>query len=256
MKRLVLMNLAPAPGENAWSVRLKLNRTAGILFCLCVLSGICAPPLFAQSDNAADGVTVKVGKVYNLQGGRLVELTDDEKLPFDVEVSTNGTFTVAAGKERMIEEGQIIRRDGWLVNPDGSVQPVFDHVAMLAGRVVVVRDGQSTPLATAMTFPSGLVIQPDGTCAYTKSGGERLQDGQLFRMDGTGITAKDTATFKNGVVVLQRGGAIIRLQPNQIMGMNEGSKVYGNGQVQPRDGPATKMVEGQMVLFDGAPAKN
>ncbi len=78
----------------------------------------------------------------------------------------------------------------------------------------------------------------------------------MFRMDGTGIMGKDTATLKNGSVIVQRGGKLIALKPGQIMGMNEGSKVYGNGQVQPQNGPATKMDEGQTLLFNGAPPKN
>ena len=252
MKGPAFLNLAEAPGQGAWCAGLKLNRLVGALFCLCLLSGICAPSLHAQSDNAADGVTVKNAKIYNIQGDQLVELTDVEKLPFDVEVSTNGTFKVADGKERTLGEGQIIRRDGWLVSPDGSVQPVFDYVAMQGGRVVVVRDGQSTPLATAMAFPNGLTIQPDGTC----SGNSRLQDGQLFRMDGTGIMAKDAATLINGRVVIQRYGSLIDLAPVQVMGMNDATHVYGSGQIQSRDGPTTKMREGQTFLFDGAPARN
>lgn len=157
MKSSVFRKMASVLGLTAWCARLNLNRMAAVLLCMSFMSGICAPSIFAQSDNAADGVTVKHGKIYNIQDGQLVELTDVEKLPFDVEVSTNGTFTVADGKERTLGEGQIIRRDGWLVNPDGSVQPVFDHVAMLLAHVVVVRDGQPTPLATTMTFPTGFL---------------------------------------------------------------------------------------------------
>ena len=256
MKSSIVLNLTVAPSKDAWWVKAKLNRMVGTLFCLCFLSGICAPPLHAQSDSAADGVTVRDGKIYNIQGDQLVELTDVEKLPFDVEVSTNGTFKVADGKERTLGEGQIIRRDGWLVSPDGSVQPVFDHVAMQAGHVVVVRDGQAAPLATAMKFPNNLIVQPDGTCANSKSGYARLQDGQLFRIDGTGVMAKDAATFMNGRVVVQRGGSMIGLQPVQIMDMDDATRIYGDGRIEPRGGPTTKMREGQSVLFDGMPARN
>jgi hypothetical protein len=256
MKSSTVLNLTVAPSKDAWCVKAKLTRMVGTLFCLCFLSGICAPPLLAQSDSAADGATVKDGKVYTIQGGQLVELTEAVKLPFDVEVNTNGIFKVGDGKERTLGEGQIIRRDGWLVSPDGSVQPVFDHVAMQAGHVVVVRDGQAAPLATAMTFPSKMVVQPDGSCSQSQSGYSRLQDGQLFRMDGTGIMAKDAATLMNGRVVVQRGGSMIGLQSVQIMDMDNATRIYGDGRIEPRGGPTTKMRKGQTVLFDGMPARN
>ena len=256
MKSPVFSSLAAALGQGAWGDRLTLKPMVGVLFCLCFLSSICAPLLQAQSDNTADGVTMKDGKVYKILGEQLVELEDLVKLPFDVEVNTNGTFKVADGKERGLGEGQIIRSDGWLVGPDGSIQPVFDHVTMQAGRVMVVRDGQAAPLAETMTFPNNLVIQPDGMCTYTQGGTSRLQDGQLFRMDGAGVTAKDAATLKNGRVVVQRGGSLINLNPGQIMGMNDGGRVYGNGQVERRGGAPTQMREGQTVLFDGVPAKH
>jgi hypothetical protein len=225
-----------------------------ITFLLCLFCGLAAPALFAQS--ADDGVTAKVDKVYNIQGGKLTEIMQPETLPFDVWVNTNCYFKVGDGKERKLGDGQIIRRDGWLVSPDGSVEPVVDHVMMKAGKVIVVRDGEAKPLAEQMTFPNNLIVNPDGMCTYTDSSRSRLQDGQLFQMDGTSIPARDTATLKNGRLVLQRGGTLISLNPSQIMGMNDGSRVHGDGQIEWPDKTMTKMVEGQTVLFQGVPAKH
>ena len=249
-------NLAAASGLDAWYAGLGLNRRLTVLFCLCLLSVVGAASLQAQSGSAPDGVTLKDGKVYGIAGGQLVALAEAVKLPFDVEVNPDGIFKVAAGKERNLLEGQIIRRDGWLVSRDGSVQPVFDHVAMLAGRVMVVRDGRAAPLTKTLNFPGVLTVEPDGSCTYTRSGSSRLQDGQLFRMDGTGIMAKDTATLINGKLVVQRGGSLINLNSGQIMGMNDGTRVYGDGRVERQNGTITQMREGQVVLFDGMPAKN
>jgi hypothetical protein len=80
----------------------------------------------------------------------------------------------------------------------------------------------------------------------------RLMDGQLFRMDGTPVDAKDTATLKNGVVVVQKDGSLIRLAPVQIMGMNDGTRVRGDGQVQKPDGTTSQLREGQTILIEGA----
>jgi hypothetical protein len=225
-----------------------------IAVLLCLLCGLVAPAVFAQSDS--DGVTVKSNTVFNMQGGQLTKITEPETLPFDVWMNTNCYFKVGDGKLRLLGDGQIIRRDGWLVSPDGSVEPVVDHVMMRAGKVIVVRDGVTKPLAEQMVFPNGLVVNPDGTCTYTDTGNSRLQDGQLFQIDGTSIPARDTATFINGHVVLQRGGTLVTINSNQIMGMNDGSRVRGDGYIVWLDKTETQMVDGQTVLFQGVPAKH
>jgi hypothetical protein len=234
------------------TVMLNMNRSACVLFCTLFPALVCAPPLQAQPDNLVDGVTVKDQTVYCLRGDQLEVLTENLELPFKVRVDTNGTFQVADGKERQLEAGQVLRRDGWLLNPDGSIQPVFDHVAMKEGRVIVVRDGQAGPLTEPMIFPNKLNVAPDGTCAYPDGSHSRLMDGQLFRLDGTAILSKDTVTLKNNRVVVQKEGKLITLLPVQIMGMNDGTRVRGDGLIQKHDGTTTQLGEGQTILVEGA----
>jgi len=229
-----------------------VKRIACVLFCWGFLSVICAPPLQAQTDSSVDGVTVKGDTVYCLRGGQLEVLADDLKLPFDIEVSTNGCFKVGNGQERKLEEGQVLRRDGWLLNRDGAAWPVFDYVALKEGKVIVVRDGQAETLTKAMAFPNHLNIAPDGSCVYPDGSRARLVDGQLFRLDGTTIPTKDTVTFENGRVVVQKSGKLITLMASQIMGMNDGTRVRGDGTIINRDGTMTQLHEGQTVLIDGA----
>ncbi len=207
--------------------------------------------LQAQSDSAADAVTVKDGKIYTVQGDQFDLLTENLKFPFNINISTNGTFKIAGGKERRLEAGQILRRDGWLLNPNGSIEPVFNHVAMQAGRVIVVRDGQAASLMSTMTFPNNLRVAPDGLCVYPDGGSSRLIDGQLFQLDGTAIAPKDTITLKNGRVVVQKDGSLITLAPVQILGMNDGTRVSGSGSIQRRDGSPTQLREGETILVDG-----
>jgi hypothetical protein len=191
------------------------------------------------------------GKMYALQGDQVVSLTTNIHLPFEVEVSTNGTFTVSKGKDRKLEEGQVLRRDGWLVKPDGSVQPVIDHLAMIAGRAMLVRDGQAETLTQTLTFPNQLRVDPDGACLYPDGRRTRLMDGELFRMDGTVVPTLDAATLIKGRVVLQRKGSLITLQPVQIMGMSEGTKVFGTGSIEKPDGTTIELREGETILIEG-----
>jgi len=231
------------------------TRTAGVLFVLGFLPLICAPSLQAQTDNSVDGVTVKGDNVYAMHGGQMELLTDNLKLPFDIEVNTNGYFKVGKGQERKLEEGQILRSDGWLLNRDGSAWPVFDYVALKDGKVVVVRDGQSETLTTPTMFPGNLKINPDGSCVYPDGSSARLVDGQMFRLDGTSIPAKDTVTLKDGQVVVQKSGKLIPLGPSQIMGMNDGSRVRWDGTIVKPDGTTIQLQEGKTIFIDGpAPA--
>ena len=223
---------------------------------ILLLAAVGAISVPAQAASLADGVTVKDGKEYSLQGEQLTRLADNLEFSSEVVVTTNGTFKVAHGKERKIADGQVIRRDGWILNPDGSVEPVFDHVTMQEGKVVVVRDGQAEALAKPMTFPNKLSINPDGSCSYPDGSRSRLMDGQIFRLDGTPIPTKDTITMKNGRVMVQKEGLLIPISPVQIIGMNDGTSVRGDGFLQKRDGTSSQLREGQTILIEGALVKH
>ncbi len=242
-------------GNPARSVRLSMSRSSCLNLCLVLLLAICAFSLRAKADSALDGATIKGTQAYGIRGEQLDELTDVVKLPFEVEVNTNGTFKVSGGKERNLGEGQIIRRDGWIVYTDGTIRPVFDHVGMIAGKVTVVRDGQAQISTERMVFPNRLTIDPDGSCVYPDGNRSRLADGQLFRLDGTSIPPKDAVTFKNGRVVVQKSGTLIALDPAlgsvQAMGMSDGSRVQGNGTIRRQDGTIIPLPEGKTVLFAG-----
>lgn len=223
------------------------------ILLVVLLASLSIPIFRARAADNVDGVTVKNQEVYEIQGDKLDPLTQNLKLAFDVEVSTNGTFKVGDdGKERQIQEGQVVRNDGWLLNPNGSVEPVFDHVAMKNGRVYVVRDGESSALSKEMTFPNGMTVNPEGYGSNLPDGRIRLQDGQLFHLDGTPIQAKDTISMKNGRVVVQKSGTLIPLSSVQIMGMDNGTRVRGDGTIWKRDGTTFQLKEGQTILVEGA----
>jgi hypothetical protein len=230
------------------NLTLLMNR---ILF-LAWFSLVCLPSFPARAGNDVEAVTVKDKNVFALRGDQREALTGELNFPDKVTVSTNGSFKVAQGKERNLQEGQVLRRDGWLVNPDGSVQPVVDHLGIRNARAYVVRDGQSTPLKETMVFPNGMSVATDGYGSGLPGGRNRLLDGQLFRLDGTVILGKDTVTLKNGSVVVQRDGTLIPVTAGRIMGMNDGTRVRGDGFIQKQDGSTLQLREGQTILIDGA----
>jgi hypothetical protein len=128
--------------------------------------------LNAEESGPIESVTKSKGQMMISRSGKLYPLTEDTSLPFGVVATTNGTFTVEKGKPRELLEGQVIRSDGNLLNPDGSLMPVFDHMAMKFGKVRVVVDGVSVPLAALKTMPDGSTLYPDGVQALP--GGRRL----------------------------------------------------------------------------------
>ncbi len=222
------------------------------ILCVLFLAATWTTWLRAEDTSSADAATVKDGKIYSMQGGNLELLAANIQFPQKIEITTNASFIVADGKERKLLEGQILRRDGWLLNTDGSIEPVFDHVGMKDGKVFLVQDGQAEVLTQSKTFPNKLNINPDGSCNYPDGSRTRLMDGQLFHLDGTPILSKDTITMKNGHVVVQKEGKMIPISPVQIIGMNDGTSVRGDGLLQKRDGTTSQLHEGQTILIDGA----
>lgn len=221
------------------------------IICALLLVAGCASSLLAQSGDSVDSVTFKKEKTYAVRGDQQQAITENFKFPHDVEITTNGTFMVGKGKERKFSEGQILLRDGWLINPGGSFQPVMDHVVMKEGRVLMVRDGKAEALTQPLTFPNNTGVTPDGYFGYPDGRQVRLSDGEWFQLDGTPIPTKDAVTLINGKVMLQKDGSLIPLAPVQIMGMNDGTRVHGDGTIEKFNGPSFKLREGQTVLIDG-----
>lgn len=200
---------------------------------------------------AVDALYFKEGRVYTKTGEQEQLLLATMTLPDDVEVKTNGVFKVANGAERKFKEGQRLQWDGTLINPDGSIQPVIDHIAIKGGKTMAIKDGEATQINQPVIWPLG-TVQPDATLVRAGGVRTRLTDGLMFKLDGTPIPAKDSITLLNGQVVIQRDGSMLKILGWQTMGMSDGTKVKGDGTVIYRDGREIKLHEGQTLLVEGA----
>src|SRR5437016_1937807 len=104
----------------------KVVRTLLIIqFALATNAGL----LFAQS-SASAVVMARTNTTLLQMGTEWVPTTENMAIPGGIKVFTNGTFQINDAKVRTLKEGQILRADGHLVNPDGATMPVFDHIAM------------------------------------------------------------------------------------------------------------------------------
>jgi hypothetical protein len=191
-----------------------------------------------------------------LQAGDSWEpLPQDLTMPGDIKVFTNGTFQINDGKPRQLNEGQMLRGDGNLINADGSTAPVFDHIAMKGG-VVEVKDGEERRLGGALTLPEGTTIQPNGEFVRPNGRSARLRDGQYITADGSGqLSGLDTITFKDGTVRIFKAGILIQMNaPNVIMGMFDGSRITAQGSLTRNDGSSRQLADGEMVILPGVVA--
>jgi hypothetical protein len=232
-----------------------MNRTAlGSLVIIQFFQAASAHLLFAQPNSAIDGAICLTNRSLLQRGGEMTLLKAEMTMPGGIKVLTNGTFRVNQGKPRLLKEGQILREDGFLLNPDGSTMPVCDHLALSGARVMVFKDGDSEALAAPLTLPDASIINPDGTYAHAGRT-SRLVDGQLVTLEGASLAGLDTISFRNGKVVVYKTGAVIPLQsPGVIMGMYNGTRVRGDGFITFHNGTTTQMTEGQIITAPGVRA--
>lgn len=205
----------------------------------------------ATPPKAVSKVMMKDSKTWSGDDNTLTCNDSDVCVAGIVVVKTNGVFSVNQGKNRQLLEGQIIQSDGSLISPDGSVSRVEDHVVIKAGKPVLVKDGEASPMGQLLTLSNQAQIQSDGF--YIAPGGRRtrLIDGQLVKLDGTLLPVLDSILMQKGQVTVQKDGSLIPVRSNSSITMNDGTRVYGDGRLVRMDGTTTRLNEGQLILLQG-----
>ena len=223
----------------------------------CTLTGLTSLGLLllpsvpaAAPRSPIERVQLQDARVLIWQDGQRLETTNEVAMPFAILVQTNGVFTVKGGKERKLQEGQILGRDGMLTKPDGSITPVMDHVSMNRGRVVVVKDGESSVLSGVMKLGDGSTVLSDGTIVLPNGAPRKLLDGEL-RVEGGALPTRDTVTKQAGKVMVQKEGAMLAVNPGRSITMNDGTKVLADGTILRFNGDRTTVKEGEVITLDG-----
>ena len=222
----------------------------------CFLLASCAAPVVnptraADVTPGVDRVAVREGKLTMVVKGESLPMEKAVVLPDDIEVRTNGTFIVGGGKERKLKEGQVLNADGTLLSPDGRLTPVFDHLVMRRGRVVVYKDGEENRPTGVTVLGNGMQVMADGAVTSPTGTTSRLLDGQLMRLDGRAVPVADTITLNQGKVVVQKDGSMVQVRRDASIMMNDGTKVFGNGTVVKKDGSQVTLEEGQIIKVQG-----
>ncbi|GEM_PF-1851052 len=235
-------------------MKLHITRLLLIGLPLGGLTSIQTPAAAATTTPAipqVDQVTAQGGAILATVKGKTYSPTNTVGMPFEIKVMTNMTYTVSDGPARKLTEGQVLKSDGMLVSPNGSIMPVVDHVAMLGAEVTIVKNGQSAPVRSVTELGNGSKVFPDGTIYDSKGNKTRLLDGQLLKLNGAAIPAVDTVTLKEGKVVVQKDGAMITVKPGRTIMMNNGTKVFSDGKLIYFDGATKQLSEGETVELTG-----
>jgi hypothetical protein len=207
--------------------------------------------LAAEPAKPAEKVLMKENRVWEWQGNAFIPAVTNLSVANIVLVKTNGQFTVGNGKERQLKEGQLLNPDLTLLSPDGTIEPVIDHVLMKAGKLLLVRDGEARALSQTYTFGNQAQVLTDGMFIEPRGRRFRLIDGQMVKLDGSLIPVKDTIVLRNGQVTVQKDGSTLRIPSNGSIVMNDGTKVFGNGRLVFFDGQEDRLQEGEIVIVDG-----
>jgi hypothetical protein len=225
-----------------------------------VLATLSSVALLAQVAVAQQATVEKVllleGAMRVVQGGTTNLMEKEVSLPHEIKVMTNATFQVKEGKERKLLEGQVLGADGMLTSPNGSVEPVTDHVVIKRGRAILVRDGDSSPVEAEFALGNGSRVTGDAYLVRPNGGRVKLLDGQIFRPEGEAIPALDSVTFSGGKVRVQKDGSQFDVAADRSLMMNDGTKVFGNGKVVMRDGKVRQLNDGEVLEVEGVVRRN
>jgi hypothetical protein len=237
-------------------MKLTKNGT-GIARVLITLSSlVLAGPVLLAQQAAVERVMLQEGKMMVVQGGATNLLEKEISLPNEIKVMTNATFQVNGGKERKLSEGQVLGADGMLTSPNGSVEPVTDHVAIKKGRAILIRDGESSPIGGEFALGNGTRVTGDAYLIRPNGARIQLLDGQILRLEGQAIPARDTVTLIEGKVRVQKDGSQFDVPAGRSLMMNDGTKVFGDGKVVMKDGTVKQLAEGQILEVEGVVRKN
>jgi len=225
------------------------------VLCLWIaLSAACLGQVAAPASKV-DKVQYQGSKVIVSPGSRILAAPEEVTLPFNIVVKTNGTYTVKEGSLRALQEGDSLGADGMLSKADGTITPVFDHVSRQRGRVRLFKDGQGSDPSEVLKLADGTAISPDGKIIVPNGSSRFLLDGEIFKLEGGVVAARDTITKQNGRVMVQKDGSTVPVEPGRSIMMNDGTKVLSDGTVIKANGEQSVLTEGQVITIEGVVAR-
>jgi hypothetical protein len=133
-----------------------------------------------------------------------------------------------------------------------------DHLFFEAGKVMMVKDGQTQVLLQeSMTMPNGNKVMKNGTVIKKDGTKYNLKEGERLDMNGDIIQDKDKMStdeknhvmMKNGKMIQVKDGREIPLTAEVLLA--DWSKVQPDGTIIKENGQKIQLKEGERINMDG-----
>ena len=225
---------------------------------------------YAAHDGAMtskDGVMMKDGKMMLTKNGQTMAMSDDMRMSNGSQVMRDGNVIRADGQKRTLTEGESMGMDGARMksgNHLGMAGMTTDCVMMKDGKMMVVRNGQTTAMEKDIKMPNGTQVMKNGNVMTADGRKTMTKNGEAMAMDGTMMTAgnqlgmtgmiTDGFMMKDGKMLVMKNGKSSVMKKE--MKMKDGTKVMADGTVITKDGRKTMLGNGDSISRDGKMMKN
>jgi len=190
-----------------------------------------------------DGVVMKDGKLMTHKDGENTEVADDVTLKDGTKVTRAGDVTSTDGTTWKLQEGDKIDNDGTF-----QTHIISDGVIKKDGKVMSVRAGDRTDLASDASFSDGTKVMSDGSVVSKDGKKWSLKDGDAILNDGRPLL-EGSIIVKDGKPLLFKDcmGEPIKKETSL-----DGTKVRPDLAVTKKNnGGETALKEGDIVKTDG-----
>jgi hypothetical protein len=131
---------------------------------------------------------------------------------------------------------------------------MFNGAIMRDGKMLVMKDGDTTPMEKDMVMSNGAIVTTDGKVKAKGIKTVSLKEGQIVQMDGTVRMTKpgmvrDHIMVKDGKAIIMKDGKSMLLEDE--MTMPNGVVVMKNGSYTTREGKTMQIKEGEKMTMDG-----
>ncbi|MBX9852819.1 MAG: hypothetical protein K2X86_13830 [Cytophagaceae bacterium] len=223
--------------------------------------------VIAKSDLLSDALIKRDGNMMLLQNGKVKTLSEDMTLPNGSVISSKGILSTSSGSKIILREGDVVSMNGdifiskigKLDDGDVAQRTSNDHMFFEAGKVMMVKDGQTQVLLHDMTMPNGNKVLKTGQIVKKDGSKYALKEGERIDMNGEIMQDKDKQAadernhvgMKNGKMYIVKEGKELPLVSDVYLA--DWSKVLPDGNLVKENGQKIQIKEGERFNMDGVP---
>lgn len=132
--------------------------------------------------------------------------------------------------------------------PDDGMTMKQDSVMMKDGKMIIMKDGKTSPMVEDVTLENGTKVMVDGTIVLKDATVMKMGEDDVILMTGK-MDKKEHLILKGGVMMVVRNGKTTPMAAETSL--EDGSRVMMDGTVMKKDGTSVKIGETEMILMDG-----